>query len=248
MVNIESVFLPQPVDKHDHYIQFPSESDQPCNVEQIKIDLEPCQQLASPHDQPSAFQIKIRMKMFKPLILPYLLHPYPLYYYEYLPLFSGENQVSGEKHLESFEYFVDRFQIIHEDVIMRYFSKYLIKDTATWFKSLRADSIGSYIKFSNAFVKYWGEYKSLDSYLADFYALKRERGEALSVFNRRFYSNYYDMPLDMHPTKIISMIYYVMGIHSKLSPLLLERKSSSLRSLFENDEDVEGNIHASTRI
>ena len=139
--------------------------------------------------------------MFNPLRLPYLLHAYPLHCYEYLPLFFAENQVSAEKHLESFEDFVDRFQIIHEDVIMRYFSKYLIKDTATWFKSLRADSIGSWIEFSNAFVKYWGEYKSLDSYLTDFYDLKRERerGEALSVFNRRFYNNYYKIPLEIHP-------------------------------------------------
>ena len=117
----QSFFL-SPFYKDDHCIQFPSESDQPCNLEEIKIDLkpcqistplaitsEPCQQLAIPHDQPSSFQTKIRMKIFKPLRLPYLLHPYPLECYEYLPLFSGENQVSAEKHLESFEDFVDRF-------------------------------------------------------------------------------------------------------------------------------------------
>ena len=64
---------------------------------------------------------------------------------------------------------------------MRYFSKYLIKDVTAWFKSLRANSISSWIEFSNAFVKYWGEYKSLDSYLADFYALKRERDVKLCL-------------------------------------------------------------------
>ena len=126
--------------------------------------------------------------MFKPLRLSYLLHPYPLDYYEYLPRFSGENQVSAERHLESFEDFVDRFWIVHEDVIMRFVSNSLIKHVATWFKGLRDDSIGSWIEFSYAFVKYWVEYKSLDSYLADFYALKREQGEDLSIFNRRFYS------------------------------------------------------------
>jgi hypothetical protein len=46
-------------------------------------------------------------------------------------------------------------------------------------------------------LKYWGEYKSLDSYLADFYALKREQGEDFPVFNRRFYNIYYDMPLEI---------------------------------------------------
>jgi hypothetical protein len=114
------------------------------------------------------------MKMFKPLRLPYFLHPYPLDCYEYLPQFSRENQVSAERYLEFFENFLDRFKIIHEDVIMRFFSKSLIRDVVAWFKGLRAYSIGSWIEFSNAFVKYWGEYKSLDSYLADFYALKRE--------------------------------------------------------------------------
>jgi hypothetical protein len=188
------------------------------------------------------------MKMFKPLRLPYLLHPYPLDCYEYLPRFSGENQVSAERHLGSFEDFVDRFQIVHEDVIMRLFSKYLIRDVVVWFKGLRADSIGSWIEFSNVFVKYWGEYKSLDSYLANFYDLKREKGEALPVFNQRFYNRYHDMPLEIRPSETATMIYYVMSLHSELALLLLERKSSSLRSLFEDDQEVEENIHASRRI
>lgn len=113
------------------------------------------------------------MNIFKPLRLPYFLHPYPPDCYEYLPQFSGENQVSAERHLESFEDFVEQFEIVHEDVIIIFFSKSLIKYVGAWFKGLKANSIGSWIEFSNVFVKYWGEYKSLDSYLADLYALKR---------------------------------------------------------------------------
>ena len=86
----------------------------------IPIIVEPCQQIVIPHDQPTTFQIKIRMKMFKPLKLPSRLHPYPLDYYEYLPCFFGENQASAERYLESFEDFIDCFQIVHEDVIMRF--------------------------------------------------------------------------------------------------------------------------------
>jgi hypothetical protein len=44
------------------------------------------------------------------------------------------------------------------------------------------------------------------------------------------------------------MIYYVMSLHSQLTLLLLERNSSSLRSLFEDSQEVEENIHASRRI
>ena len=186
---------------------------------------EPFHQHCIPYEQPTAFQTKIRMKMFRPLKFPHPLHPYPLDCYEYLPCFSGENQVSAERHLEYFEDFVDHFQIVHEDVIMIFFSKSLIRDSAAWFRGLRADSIGSWIEFSNAFLKYWGEYKSLDSYLADFYALKREQDEALPVFNRRFYSVYHDMPSEVRTTETFAMIYYIMGLHSDLILLLLERTS-----------------------
>jgi hypothetical protein len=97
-------------------------------------------------------------------------------------------------------------------------------------------------------LKYWGENKSLDSYLADFYVLRREEDEALSVFNRRFYIIYHDMPFEIWPTEIASMIYYVMGLHSEIALLLLERRSSSLRQLFEYADGVEENICASRRI
>jgi hypothetical protein len=261
IVDVDFVALPQPIHKDDHCISFSLESDQPCDLEKIEIVSnpiqisaplviisEPCHELVNSHDHPTAFQVKIRMKMFKPLKLPLLLHPYPDDGYEYLPWFSGENQASAERHVESFLDFVDRFQLAHEDVIMRFFSKSLIKDVAVWFKSLRADSIGSWTKFSNVFLKYWGKYKSLDSYLADFYALKREQDEALPVFNRRFYRAYRDMPLEVRPTETTAMIYYVMGLHSDLVLLLLERKSSSLTQLFEDAQEVEENIHLSRRI
>ena len=60
---------------------------------------------------------------------------------------------------------------------MRIFSKNLFRDAVAWFKSLRVDSISSWIELSSAFLKHWGEKKSLDLYLADFYALKREEDE-----------------------------------------------------------------------
>ena len=128
------------------------------------------------------------------------------------------------------------------------FSKSLIRDAAIWFKSLRADSIGSWIELTDAFLKHWGENKSLDLYLANLYALKREEDKTFPIFNRRFYNTYHDMPLDSRPIETASMIYYVMGLHSKLALLLLERKSSSLSILFEDALEVEEKICASRRI
>jgi hypothetical protein len=207
---VSSITLPQHIHKDEFCIPFSLESNNPSDFVDVEIDSKPSQisapfhitdkfshQIIKFHDQPTAFQIKIKMNMFKPLRLPYFLHPYPLDCFEYLPQFSGENPVSVERHLESFEDFIDRFEIIHEDMIIRFFSKVLIKDATIWFKSLRADSIRSWIEFSNSFSKHWGKNKSLDSYLTDFYALKRDQDEALLVFNRRFYRIYYDIPLEI---------------------------------------------------
>ena len=97
-------------------------------------------------------------------------------------------------------------------------------------------------------MKHWGENKSLDLYLADFYALKREEDETFPIFNQRFYNTYHAMPLEIRPTKTTTIIYYVMGLHSKLALLLLERKSSSLSILFEDALEVEEKICASRRI
>jgi hypothetical protein len=62
--------------------------------------------------------------MFKTLTLPSYLHPYPLELFKYLPHFSGEDHVTTERHLGTFDNFVDQFEIAHEYVTMRLFSKY----------------------------------------------------------------------------------------------------------------------------
>jgi hypothetical protein len=56
------------------------------------------------------------------------------------------------------------------------------------------------------------------------------------------------MSLDIWPTESTAMVYYVMSQYLELALLLLERKSSSLRSLFEDAQEVEENIRASRRI
>ena len=51
--------------------------------------------------------------------------------------------------------------------------------------------------FHYAFLRYWGENKSIDQYLIEFNALKREEDEALITFNMIFHSFYYSMPNDI---------------------------------------------------
>jgi hypothetical protein len=53
------------------------------------------------------------------------------------------------------------------------------------------------------------------------------------------------MHVDIRPTKIVAMVYYVMAQHPELVLLLRERKSPSLRQLFEDVVEVKENIRAS---
>jgi hypothetical protein len=210
VVDVDLISSPQPIHKDELFIEIPLEFDHPYNLEEVEIDsnpslislpstvtIEPFHQLVKPHIHPTIFQTRIKDKMFKPLRLPYHLHPYPLDFLEYRPRCSGENHVIVENHLEAFEKFVDQFEIVHDDVKIRFFSKYLIKDVSVWFKGLRGDSIGSWIELCNSFLRCWGENKSLDQYLAVFYSLRRGEDEALAVFNKRFYSVYHNMLVEI---------------------------------------------------
>ena len=69
--------------------------------------------------------------------------------------------------------------------------------------------------------------------------MRRGEEEVLDVFNRRFYSVYHSMPEEIRPTETATMVYYVMAQHPKLVLLPRERKSSSLRHLFEDVVEVE---------
>ena len=89
---------------------------------------------------------------------------------------------------------------------------------------------------------------SLGQYLTDFHTLRIGEEEALVVFNIRFYNVYHSMPVEIRPTEIAAMVYYVMVQHSDLVLFLLKRKSSSLRQLFEDAKGVEENIHASRKV
>ena len=72
--------------------------------------------------------------------------------------------------------------------------------------------------------------------------MKRENDEPITKFNWSFQSFYISMPPEIRPSEKLAMVYYVMAQHLDLVFFLLERKSSSLRQLFEDAKGVEDNI------
>ena len=136
VIDIDPILSPQPIQKDDVCIQVLPESDRPCNYEDDEIDLSPfqilspiiitteiCNQPVETHFHPTEFQSRIRERSFKPLRLSSTLHPYPPNFFKYLPLFTAEDHVIMENHLESFHNFIDNLEIVHEDIVMRIFSK-----------------------------------------------------------------------------------------------------------------------------
>jgi len=83
---------------------------------------------------------------------------------------------------------------------MRLFSNSLFGDVVVRFKCLGADFAGSSSEICNAFLKWWGEKNSIDQYWFDFNALRRGEYEALAIFNRRFYSVYHSIPVEIKST------------------------------------------------
>ena len=159
--------------QHDVHIPISLESDYSGHLVDNKADrlfsiitAETFHQLVETHSQPTKFQSRIRERSFKPLRLSSTLHPYPPNFFKYLPLFTGEDHVIAEKHLEYFRNFIDNFEIVHEDIVMRIFSKSLAGDAGFWFRNLKANSIGSSIDLHNVFFKYWGKNKFYDQFLS----------------------------------------------------------------------------------
>ena len=93
----------------------------------------------------------------------------------------------------AFENFIDQFEIVHDYVTMRLFSHSMPGDVSVWFRCLEAGSIGSWTELCHAFLKWWGENKSLDQYWDDFNDLRRGEEESLAIFNMRFYNVYHSM-------------------------------------------------------
>jgi hypothetical protein len=127
---------------------------------------------------------------------------------------------------------------------MKTFSQSLRGDTKNWFKHLHPETISSWEELKDVFLKFWGNKKSLDLQLADFYALERHSNENIYVFSRRFSSIYYNLSQEIQLSEVAAMIHYTTTLHLDLSFLLMERRPKSLKQMFDNAQDVQQHIQA----
>ena len=138
---------------------------------------------------------------YAPLVLPQLMkYLLATDYLKYMPQFTGEGDVTAEEHLSPFYRFAEIQAIENEDVWMRVFVQSLDGDARDWFKDLPPGSTDGIAAMDDAFLRNQGNKKDLLYYITEFGALKREEGESISDFSKRFNKMYKNIPAKVRTT------------------------------------------------
>ena len=113
--------------------------------------------------------------------------------------------------------------ISEDDVWMRVFVQSLDGEARKWFRELTPRSIADIEALDDAFLKHCGDNKDLLYHHTKFGNLKRENGELLSNFNRRFNRMYNKIPIEVKPTTTSAKLTYASAFDSNFCLLLRER-------------------------
>ena len=77
------------------------------------------------------------------------------------------------------------------------------------------------------FLKHWGERRDHLYYITEFSNLKRENGEYVSNFTKRFNNMYRKIPTEIKTTNTSARITYANAFDSDFFLLIKERRSTS---------------------
>jgi len=97
-------------------------------------------------------------------------------------------------------------------------------------------------------LKQWGDRKDLLYYHIEFGNLKRENGESLPDFNKRFNHMYSKIPVEVKPTPTSAKLTYANVFHSNFCLLLRERRCATLADMQDAALEVESNIMAAEKL
>jgi len=97
-------------------------------------------------------------------------------------------------------------------------------------------------------LKHWGDKKDLLYYHTEFGNLKRENGESLPDFNKRFNCMYSKIPAEVKPTSTSAKLTYANAFDSNFCLLLRERRCATLADMQDAALEVESNIMAAKKL
>jgi hypothetical protein len=132
---------------------------------------------------------------YSPLVLPQPMNPLPVGdYLNYIPKFTGEEDIIVEEHLSTLYSYADNLNIENGDVWLRFFVQRLDGEARKWFRGLTPGSIDGIQALDDSFLRHWGDKKDFLYYIKEFGSLKREEGESVSDFSKRFNKMYNKIP------------------------------------------------------
>ncbi len=117
-----------------------------------------------------------------------------------------------------------------------------------WFKELPARSLTGIEQLDVVFLKQWGERRDLLYYITEFRNLKRENGESISDFTKRFNKMYGKILVEIMPTDTSVKITYSTTFDQEFCLILRERRSTTLSLMNYASLEVESNIVASQKL
>jgi hypothetical protein len=91
---------------------------------------------------------------------------------------------------------------------MRVFVKNLDGDARSWFKDMPPRYIDGIDALDDSLLRHCGDKNDFLYYITEFGALKREEGEYVSYFSKRFNKMYTNIPIEINLTKTSSKITY----------------------------------------
>jgi hypothetical protein len=107
-------------------------------------------------------------------------------YQKYMPKFTRSRDYTAEEHIEDFDAYAENINISEEDVWTKFFVQSLDGQARKWFKELPTNSVVGIEQLDEVFLKHWGEIRDLLYYITEFGNLRRENGESVSDFTKRF--------------------------------------------------------------
>jgi hypothetical protein len=180
---------------------------------------------------------------YKPLELPPILHDLPANYTNNLPRFNGENaNITIEKHIQRFEYFLDLYEVEADDVYIRMFALSFQGKIKNWFKSLPAASIINFHHFMQIFLDRWVIMRNVFLILEEYDHLKRQPEEPVQQFSARFNKVYHAMPTDIRPPPGSTHLHYTYAFDPEMAFQLRERNTATLEEMQNIAVDLEANL------
>jgi uncharacterized small protein (DUF1192 family) len=131
---------------------------------------------------------------------------------------------------------------------MRVFVQSLDGEVRKWFRGLAPGSIAGIEALDNVFLRQWGDRKDYIYYMTEFGSLKKQEGESVSDFSKRFNKMYNKIPAEIKPSEASAQISYASAFDPDFCLVLRERRATSLAQMQDAAIEVESNMLAADRL